>query len=132
MTRVLTWAAVIMALLSLPLLINFLGRVQEEQRYAEAAQQSNVIVQKAEIRNAQLRSALEYAKSDAFTERYAREQMHYTKAGEVLVLPVTDQDLLASRHPWWQEFITVDFTPTGQISGTLPALPTLSAADNSR
>jgi cell division protein FtsB len=116
MTRVLTWAAVIMALMSLPLLINFVGRVQDEQRMAEAVQKNDAAVQKSEIRNAQLRSALEYAKSDAFTERYAREQMHYAKAGEVLVLPSASQDLLARRLPWWQAFVTVDMTPAGQIS----------------
>jgi hypothetical protein len=116
MTRVLTWAAVIMILMSLPLLINFVGRVQDEQRMAEAVQKAEAAVQKSEIRNAQLRSALEYAKSDAFTERYAREQAHYAKAGEVLVLPSAGQDLLAERVPWWQTFVTVDVTPTGQIS----------------
>lgn len=126
MTRVLTWAAVIMALLSLPLLINFVGRVQDQQRMAEAVQKADAAVQKSEIRNAQLRSALEYAKSDAFTERYAREQAHYVKSGEVLVLPSAGQDLLAERHPWWQTYVTVDMTPTGQISESQPT------ADNSR
>ena len=75
----------------------------------------------------QLRSALEYAKSDAFTERYAREQAHYAKAGEVLcpaVRPV--RTLLAERVPWWQTFVTVDITPTGQISEPQ------SIADNKR
>ena len=126
MTRVLTWAAVIMTLMSLPLLINFVGRVQDEQRMAEAVQKADAAVQKSEIRNAQLRSALEYAKSDAFTERYAREQAHYAKAGEVLVLPSAGDDLLAQRRPWWQTFVTVDVTPTGQISSSNPM------TDNSR
>lgn len=93
---------------------------------SEAVQKAEAAVQKSEIRNAQLRSALEYAKSDAFTERYAREQVHYAKAGEVLVLPSTGQDLLTDRHPWWQAFVTVDVTPTGQLSESLPI------ADNSR
>ncbi|HEY3340978.1 MAG TPA: hypothetical protein VGK81_03130, partial [Anaerolineae bacterium] len=77
------------------------------------------------IRNAQLRGALEYAKSDAFTERYAREQMHYAKSGEVLVLPSAGQDLLGQRFPWWQAFVTMDMTPAGQISESQ------SIADNS-
>jgi hypothetical protein len=115
-----------MALLSLPLLINFVGRIQDQQRMAEAVQKADAAVQKSEIRNAQLRSALEYAKSDAFTERYAREQAHYAKAGEVLVLPSAGQDLLDQRRPWWQTFVTVDLTPTGQISSSQPM------ADNSR
>jgi hypothetical protein len=112
--------------MSLPLLINFVGRVQDEQRMAEAVQKADAAVQKSEIRNTQLRSALEYAKSDAFTERYAREQAHYAKAGEVLVLPSAGDDLLAQRRPWWQTFVTVDVTPTGQISSSNPM------TDNSR
>jgi hypothetical protein len=104
--------------MSLPLLINFVGRVQDEQRMAEAAHASADDVQRSQLRNAQLHEALEYAKSDAFTERYAREQAHYTKAGEVLVLPSTGQDLTTLRHPWWQDFVTGDVTTTVPISGT--------------
>ncbi len=143
-SHVLTWAAVIMALLSLPLLINFVGRVQDEQRMAVAAQQSTADVQRAEVRNAQLHDALVYAQSDAFTERYAREQMHYTKAGEILVLPPAGTDLTALRHPWWQDFVTDDTGESGEsgdngatgttgmaapasVSATAPSATALSA-----
>ena len=113
-----------MALLSLPLMINFVGRVQDEQRMADAARRSTEAVLKSEVRNSQLHSALEFAKSDAFTERYAREQAHYTKAGEVLVLPAVGEDLTADRRPWWQDFVTVDVTPAAPVTTTV--------ADNSR
>ncbi len=126
LSHVLTWAALIMALLSLPLLINFVGRVQDEQRMADAARQSAADVQRSEIRNAQLHDALEYAKSDAFTERYAREQMHYTKAGEVLVLPPAGSDLTALRRPWWQDFVT------GEVTMTVPISDPSAMADNNR
>ncbi len=125
-----------MALLSLPLLVNFVGRVQDEQHMADAARQSADEVLRSEIRNAQLHDALVYAQSDAFTERYAREQMHYTKAGEVLVLPPAGPDLTASLHPWWQDFITDDMTATEvlatDVTATVPVTHTPAVVDNNR
>src|SRR6266542_2715150 len=90
--RILTWAAVIMISLSLPLVINFVGRLQAEERMAQAVQQRAEQVRKAQIRLAQVHDALDYANSDAFTERYAREQARYARPGEVVVVPPGVQD----------------------------------------
>jgi hypothetical protein len=94
-----------MVLLSLPLLFNFVSRVQAEDRMATEAQRSADQVRKAEIRLAQMRQALEYAKSDAFTEQYAREQARYAKPGEIVVIPPNAQNLSTPPKPWWDTFV---------------------------
>jgi hypothetical protein len=94
-----------MVVLSLPLLFNFVSRVQAEDRMAAEAQRSADQVRKAETYLAQLRQALEYAKSDAFTEQYAREQARYARPGEIVVVPPNAQNLSAPPQPWWDTFI---------------------------
>src|SRR5437868_14170028 len=101
--RILTWAAVIMILLSLPLVINFVGRLQAEQRMADEVQRRAQQVQKAQITLSQVREALDYAKSDAFTERYAREQARYAKPDEVVVVPPGVQDPAKPHKAWWED-----------------------------
>ena len=112
--RILTWAAVIMILLSLPLVINFVGRLQAEQRMADEVQRRAAQVQKAQKTLSQVRDALEYAKSDAFTERYAREQARYAKPGEVVVVPPGAQDPAKPRKAWWEDFVTLGDEPATQ------------------
>ena len=70
-------------------------------------------IQKEETTLTQLRSALEYARSDTFTERYAREQARLAKAGEVVVVPPSMQDPYQTHKVWWEEFVTgVSAAPT--------------------
>ena len=104
-SRVLTWAALVMVLLSLPLLFNFVSRVQAEDRMATEAQRSADQVRKAETYLAQLRQALAYAKTDAFTEEYARVQARYARPGEIVVVPPNAQTLSTPAAPWWDRFI---------------------------
>jgi hypothetical protein len=94
-----------MVLLSLPLLFNFVKLVQTEDRMTVDVHNSADLVNKSEIRLAQWRQALEYAKSDSFVERYAREQMRFAKPGEIVVIPPAAQDVSKPRAPWWEEFV---------------------------
>ncbi len=108
--RMLTWASVVMILLTLPLVVNFIGRLQGESKMATEVQARTNLIQKEENTLSQLRSALAYAKSDAFTERYAREQVRLAKPGEVVVVPPSMQDPTKSHKVWWEEFVTGDMS----------------------
>lgn len=103
--RLLTWAAVIMVLLALPLMANFVGRMQAEARMRDEVQRRTEQVRQAELLQTQLNQALEYAKSEAFTERYAREEAHYAKAGEVVVIPPDAQNPTRPLKLWWEDFV---------------------------
>jgi hypothetical protein len=116
----LTWAAVVMILMSLPLLVNFIGRLQWEAKMAAEVQRRSEQIQKDETTLTQLRSALEYAKSDTYTERYAREQARLARPGEVVVVPPSMQDSNKTRKFWWEEFVT-------GVSGTATPAPNATA-----
>jgi len=58
-------------------------------------------VKLAETKLAGLRAALDYANSDAYVERWARVQARWSKAGEVVVLPTTEQ----APRIWWEDFL---------------------------
>ena len=49
-----------------------------------------------------LRNALDYAKSDTFTERWARTWARWGKDGEVVVVPPATGE---TAHLWWEEFL---------------------------
>jgi hypothetical protein len=94
-----------MVLLALPLMANFVGRMQAEARMRDEVQRRTEQVRQAEILQTQLNQALEYAKSEAFTERYAREEAHYAKAGEVVVIPPGAQNPTRPLRLWWEDFV---------------------------
>lgn len=108
-----------MILLSLPLIVNFVGRVQAESKMAAEVQRRSEEVQKDQTTLTQLHAALDYAKSDAFTERYAREQARYAKPGEVVVVPPGLQDSATPHPAWWEDFVALP---------TPPATPTADGA----
>ena len=100
--RLLTWFCVGALLLSLPLLLNIVGRMQaEESMQTETIRMSQQLTAD-EIKLSGLRNALDYAKSDAFTERWARTWTRWGKEGEVVVVPPTSGE---ASHLWWEEFL---------------------------
>jgi hypothetical protein len=101
-----------MVLLSLPLIVNFVSRVQAEVRMNEEVQRRAAQVQRSEQTLSQLREAVQYAQSDAFTERYAREQARFVKPGEVVVVPPGVQDAAKPHKAWWEDFVTLGSAPT--------------------
>jgi cell division protein FtsB len=78
-----------MALLTLSLLFNFTQQViQSANLEAErAALEAEVAQLRAE--NIQMRAAAEYAESDAYVERIARERLGYARADDIVILPQT-------------------------------------------
>ena len=104
----LTWAAVIMIVLTVPLVLNFVGRVQAEAKVNEEVQRRSEWVKKGEQTLKELQQAVDYAKTSAFTERYAREQARYARPGEVVVIPPNAQDATHPQRVWWQDFVKLD------------------------
>jgi hypothetical protein len=112
LNRICTWVAVVFLLFTMPLVFNFLGRVQAETKVNEAVEIRSESVAKGERTLTQLKLALEYAKSDAFTERYAREQARYARRGEVAVIPAGALDTTRPNYVWWQDFVKLDASLT--------------------
>ena len=102
--RALLWFAGVAIAISLPLLINLLGRVQSEQAMRSAQEQMAVQVKNNQLQYEQLQAALAYAQSEAYTEQWARQQAHWARPGEVVVM--MPQDEMATARPWWDAFVT--------------------------
>jgi len=102
MNHALIWFAVGALLLALPLLFNIVSRVEAEMRMwsevARMTQQVNV----AEARLAGLRAALDYARSDAFVEEWARVYARWSREGEVVVVPPAPRK---ATRLWWENFL---------------------------
>jgi hypothetical protein len=102
-SRALLWFSIAAIILSLPLLINIVGRVQAEAEMRAAVQQMTAQVDENKLKLVQLQEALDYAKSNAYTERWARVQAHWTRPGETVVIsPATD----GPPRLWWEAFLT--------------------------
>ena len=97
-----------MIVLTVPLVLGFVGRVQAEARVAAEVQRRAVWVEKNEHTLKGLLLAVAYAKTPAFTERYARELAHYARPGEVFVVPPSAQGATRLRRPWWEDFVKLD------------------------
>jgi cell division protein FtsB len=120
--------ALALVLLSLWLLINFVGQVvasaQMDRQIAE--QQANIAQREAE--NQALKRRLAFAESPAYVEQIAREQLGYAREGDTVVLPTLPErstapvsaalvPLLAQPsepnwHGWLRAFFPSDTHPT--------------------
>jgi len=88
--------------LSLTMLVNLPARLDALRRVESEAQRLSRVVQCEEKTLAGLQAAMEYARSNAFVEQWAR-QHHRTQPGEVLV--IFPQDTTAPPSPWWAPFV---------------------------
>ena len=102
--RTLLWFAGVAIAISLPLLVNLVGRVQSEQAMRAAREQMAVQVKNNQQQYEQLQAALTYAQSPAYTEQWARQQAHWARPGEVVVMMPRDET--AGARPWWDAFVT--------------------------
>ncbi|MCS7056480.1 MAG: hypothetical protein NZM18_09970 [Thermoflexales bacterium] len=100
--RLLVWFSIGALLLSLPLALNIVSRVEAEARMRAEVERMTQEVSAAEAKLAGLRAALDHARSDAFVEAWARVQMRWSKQGEVIVVPSTAR---RSSHLWWEDFL---------------------------
>ncbi|MCW1969396.1 MAG: hypothetical protein KIH69_014890 [Anaerolineae bacterium] len=100
-----------MLLMSLSYLYNLVYQVQELRRAQSQHELRRAEVAKNEKILMNWRSALEYAKTDYFTERYARTELRMGKSGDVIVFPYAPQaspDAGPSVRPnivWWNDFV---------------------------
>ncbi|MDW8054687.1 MAG: hypothetical protein RMJ86_09085 [Anaerolineae bacterium] len=87
--------------LSISLLVNIPSRLEALARVESEVQRLSRVVQCEEAMLAGLQAAAQYARSDAYVERWAR-QHHRTKPGEVLVvLP----EASSPQQVWWAPFV---------------------------
>lgn len=100
--RLLIWFSIGALLLSLPLLLNIVGRVQAEARMQAETTRMSAQIAADELRLQGLKNALDYAKTDAFTERWARAWARWGRDGEVVVVPPASGE---TAHLWWEEFL---------------------------
>ncbi len=103
---------VVLLLLTFSLVLNFVHQVM--QSVALEGQRVTLQTQVAllETRTTALQGAVEYAESDGYVERVAREQLGYARDGDVVVLPH-----VAAPTP------TVEREPAHTAIGTSPAEP---------
>jgi cell division protein FtsB len=117
-SRILTWASVIMLVLSAPLLFNLIGRLEIESRSRESANLMATQVHKAEDKKRQLQTRLEYVTSEAYVEQRARVEYRYVKRGEIAVVPPSTGGVAQPAHLW------IDDTPQPEPEST--PTPTLA------
>jgi uncharacterized coiled-coil protein SlyX len=102
-SRLLIALTVFSLLISLPLLVNTVSRVQAETRMRveyERLEQQVAIDEKC---LAQLSDAVAFAKTDAFTEQWARERERLGKAGETVIVPANTGVTVQAARPWWEQ-----------------------------
>ncbi len=79
--------AVILAI-GLLLAINFSSRISEGQPIQEAYVRVQNEIESLKLEQARLVAERDYVRSDAYVERWARDEGRLVRAGEVLVVPV--------------------------------------------
>jgi hypothetical protein len=102
-SRLLLALFIVSLLMSLPLALNIVGRIQAEARMRAEFDRLAVEVQDGEHCLAQLSEAVEYAKTDAYVERWARERERLGKEGETVIVPASSQTGVSPARPWWEE-----------------------------
>jgi cell division protein FtsB len=83
--------AVILAI-GLLLAINFSSRITEGQPIQEAYERVQEEITALKLEQARLVAERDYVRSDAYVERWARDDGRMVRAGEVLVVPVPSSD----------------------------------------
>ncbi|BCX04166.1 MAG: hypothetical protein KatS3mg053_2104 [Candidatus Roseilinea sp.] len=100
--RLLIWFSIGALLLSLPLVFNIVYRVQAEARMRAEVERMTQQVSAAEAKLSGLRAALDYARSDAFVEEWARVRARWGKEGEIIVVPPVPRE---TTRLWWEDFL---------------------------
>ncbi len=80
-------ATLALAVLTISLLINFINQVMQSANLEARRTTLATEVAMHESENAHIRGAVEYAESDVYVERVAREQLGYAREGDMVVLP---------------------------------------------
>ena len=86
------WWSIVLALVALPLLIEFNMRLAVSRQLFEEEARLKRDIEIEQARSAFLQSYEQYAQSDAYVEWWARVSARMTKPGEVAVAPQTPSD----------------------------------------
>lgn len=101
-SRLLVWFSLGALLLSLPLMVNIVGRAQAQARLQAEVNRVTQTIQKDEDKFKGLNNALAHARSDAFVEEWARVRARWGKDGEVVVVPPASGEVA---RLWWEDFL---------------------------
>jgi hypothetical protein len=101
--RLLLVLFVFSVLMALPLTVNILGRIQAETKMRTEQQRLSAEVQRSEKCLQELDNAVEYAKTDAYVESWARERERLGKEGEVVIVPSSNGPAVQQARPWWEQ-----------------------------
>lgn len=101
-SRLLVWFSLGALLLSLPLMVNIVGRAQAQARLQAEVNRVSQTIQMDENKFKGLNTALEHARSDAFVEEWARVRARWGKDGEVVVVPPASGEVA---HLWWEDYL---------------------------
>lgn len=99
--RLLTWVSLALLILAVPLAINLVRSTGVERTNLAEVQRMRNEVQQAQTRRNEVKDALVFARTDAFTDYYARAYLRWAKAGETVVVP-TDAQPAGS---WLEKFV---------------------------
>ncbi|MCS6774148.1 MAG: hypothetical protein RMM31_03175 [Anaerolineae bacterium] len=94
--------ALLIWLLLLPLIVNITGRLASVSRARAEVERARAQVVDTTRHIANLKMALEFARSESFVEYWARTQQRWSRAGEVVVVV---PDTAFSTTVWWQPFL---------------------------
>jgi cell division protein FtsB len=103
-SRLLLWLSIALLVLSVPLAVNIVGRIQAEARMRAEVERLTSEVTRDEKCLAQLDNAVAYARTDAFVEQWARERERLSKPGEVSVVPAAASGVQPAAL-WWEDFV---------------------------
>jgi cell division protein FtsB len=101
--RLLVALFVFSVLMSLPLAVNILSRIQAETKMRTEQERLTTEVERSEKCLQELDNAVEYAKTDAYVESWARERERLGKQGEVVIVPASNGSSVKQARPWWEE-----------------------------
>jgi cell division protein FtsB len=78
---------IVLLILTVSLVLNFVHQVMQSVALERQRVELQTQVALLETRTTALQGAVEYAESDSYVERVAREQLSYAREGDVVVLP---------------------------------------------
>lgn len=76
-----------LVVLTFSLMLNFINQVVQSSTLESRKTQLEAEVARLESENQYLQGAVDYARSDAYVEQAAREQLGYARGDEVVILP---------------------------------------------
>ncbi|MFL5805470.1 MAG: FtsB family cell division protein [Roseiflexaceae bacterium] len=115
--------ALVLVVLSLWLLVNFVGQVIASAQMDRQIAEQQAEIARREAENQALKGRLAFAESPAYIEQIAREQLGYAREGDTVVLPTLPERTIAPAlaalaplpappaEPNWRGWLRAFFAP---------------------